>query len=100
MNQSIVVAVLLACGLALVVGRFTTIERRLQKLSRIDAKLDALLQHAGVTFDIYKDVPADVAEALHRGQRILAIKRLREATGVGLKEAKEYLDEVARRGVA
>jgi ribosomal protein L7/L12 len=100
MNQSILVAVLLAFGLALVLGRFSAIERRLQKLSRIDAKLDALLQHAGISFDVYKNVPADVAEALQRGEKILAIKRFREATGLGLKEAKEYVDEVARRGLA
>jgi ribosomal protein L7/L12 len=55
------------------------------------------LRSAGVTFDEFGDVPADVREALERGQTILAIKRLRQATGVDLKEAKHVIDEVRRR---
>lgn len=101
MTQSaIVVAVLVAAGIALVWGRFAAIDRRLNRLSRLDAKLDALLKHAGVSFNEYENVPPDVIEALQRGETILAIKRLRQANGVGLKEAKEYVDEVKRRSVA
>jgi hypothetical protein len=101
MTQSaIVVAVLVAAGIALVWGRLAAIERRLNKLSRLDGKLDALLQHAHIDFNEYANVPPDVAEALQRGETILAIKRLRQATGVGLKEAKEFVDEVKRRSVA
>jgi ribosomal protein L7/L12 len=37
-------------------------------------------------------LPANVIEALQQGQTIEAIKRLREATGLGLKEAKEAID--------
>ena len=37
-------------------------------------------------------LPADVLEALAQGQTIEAIKRLRSATGLGLKEAKEAID--------
>jgi ribosomal protein L7/L12 len=37
-------------------------------------------------------LPADVLEALEQGQTIEAIKRLRSATGLGLKEAKEAID--------
>ena len=38
------------------------------------------------------DMPADVITALSRGQKIEAIKRLREARGIGLKEAKDAVD--------
>ncbi len=41
------------------------------------------------------ELPADVMEALHSGQTILAIKRLRAATGMGLKEAKDAVDAYA-----
>jgi hypothetical protein len=34
---------------------------------------------------------------LERGEYLLAIKRLREATGIGLKEAKEQIDELRLR---
>lgn len=34
----------------------------------------------------------DVIEAIENGQKIEAIKRLRESTGIGLKEAKDMID--------
>ncbi|MEO5882015.1 MAG: ribosomal protein L7/L12, partial [Caldimonas sp.] len=37
-------------------------------------------------------LPADVLAALEQGQTIEAIKRLRAATGLGLKEAKDAID--------
>ncbi|MEO8102498.1 MAG: ribosomal protein L7/L12 [Betaproteobacteria bacterium] len=37
-------------------------------------------------------LPAEVLDALQRGENIEAIKRLRESTGLGLKEAKEAVD--------
>jgi hypothetical protein len=76
------------------------IDRRLNRLSRLDANVDTLLRASGVTFDELADVPSDVRDALQRGETILAIKRFRQATGVGLKEAKDVVDEVRRRGVS
>ena len=40
----------------------------------------------------FAPLPADVLEALAHGQTVEAIKRLRTATGIGLKEAKEAID--------
>jgi ribosomal protein L7/L12 len=37
-------------------------------------------------------LPADVLEAVERGHTLEAIKRLRAATGLGLKEAKDAID--------
>lgn len=37
-------------------------------------------------------LPADVRDALRTGHKIEAIKRLREATGLGLREAKDLID--------
>jgi hypothetical protein len=65
----------------------------------MDAKIDALLKTAGIHFDRLQDVPAGVREALQRGETILAVKRYRQATGVGLKEAKEFVDEIRRRQI-
>ena len=41
-------------------------------------------------------LPPDVLEALEKGQTIEAIKRLRRATGLGLKEAKDLVDARSR----
>ena len=62
--------------------------------------MDALLEASGVSFDAMRDVSTGVREALDQGKTILAIKRFREATGAGLKEAKDFVDEVRRRQAA
>ncbi len=46
--------------------------------------------------DPAQPLPAKVAEALQRGNIIDAIKLLRDAKGVGLKQAKEALDQYLR----
>ena len=45
----------------------------------------------------YANVPANVRQALQRGQKVAAIKLYRESTGIGLKEAKDYVEEIMRR---
>jgi ribosomal protein L7/L12 len=100
MSETVFVAGLFGAGVALLLVRLLALERRLNRLSRVDAKVDALLRHAGVEFDAFQGVPADVQEALERGETILAIKRFRQATGAGLKDAKDFVDEVRRRRTA
>jgi hypothetical protein len=75
-----------------------TLEQRFNRLSRLDAKLDALLKHAGIQFDPYRDVAPAVKDALRRGKKIEAIKHYRAATGADLREAKEFVEELQRRG--
>lgn len=43
------------------------------------------------------DLPADVREAIAEGRKIVAIKLLREATGLGLANAKVIVDRAAAR---
>jgi hypothetical protein len=74
------------------------IERRSVSLDRINAKLDALLKHAGIDFNSPGQVPPQVADALKRGEKIQAIKLYREATGAGLKDAKEFVEAIQRLG--
>ena len=42
------------------------------------------------------NLPADVINAINAGRKIEAIKLLREAQGLGLKEAKHAVDAYAR----
>ncbi len=99
MNQFVFLSIAVGVGIALVLTRLSVIEQRLHRLSRLDAKIDALLRNERVTFDEFQDCPPDVREAIDRGEMVLAIKRYRQATGAGLKEAKEAIDEVRRRKV-
>jgi ribosomal protein L7/L12 len=99
MNEAVFVGGAIGIGIALLFMRLSALERRLNRLSRVEAKIDALLKNAGVQFDQFQDVPPDVREALERGETILAIQRFRWATGAGLKEAKAFIDDVRRRTV-
>jgi len=100
MSEAAFVGGLIGVGIALLFARLSAVERRLSRLSRLDAKVDALLRNSGIQFDEFQDVPPDVREALQQGETILAIKRFRQATGAGLKEAKEFVDEIRRRRLA
>jgi ribosomal protein L7/L12 len=99
MNEAAILSAVIGLAVAIVFARLASLERRLNRLSRMDAKIDALLKSTGIHFDPLQDVPADVREALEQGKTILAIKRHRQATGVGLKEAKEFVDEIRRRQI-
>jgi ribosomal protein L7/L12 len=63
------------------------------QLNRVEAKLDLLLRQAGLT------IPADpldteVRNLLRANQNIAAIKLVRQTTGMGLREAKEWVESI------
>ena len=91
---------ILSATLAIVLlgTRLNKIESKISMLSRVDAKLDLLLKQSGLEYDPYKNLPPSVVDAVQRGKKIEAIKRYRESTGIGLKEAKEFIEDVQRRG--
>jgi len=95
--SEVAVFVALVVALGLVYVRVTELEKRLGRLLRLDAKLDALLEHAGIHFDPYGSLPREVVQSLESGSKIEAIKHYRRATGVGLAEAKEFVEEIQRR---
>ncbi|GIJ61061.1 hypothetical protein Vau01_085770 [Virgisporangium aurantiacum] len=73
-------------------GRNRGIERR---LTEIDRRLQLVMDHLGVTEPEPEAV--DVVAHLVAGNKIQAIKIYRERTGVGLKEAKDAVEDIARR---
>jgi hypothetical protein len=84
-------------SLAVLGARLTTLQTRIAALSRVETKLDLLLSQANIKFDPYAHLPPGVAEAIQSGQKIKAIKLYRMSSGVGLKEAKEFVEGVQRR---
>lgn len=101
MNELLLPGLLIAViAFGLIGVRVASLEQRLRALSRLEGKLDALLKHQGIRFDPYSDVPPPVLDALRRSKKIEAIKEYRAATGVGLQEAKEFVEEVQRRASA
>jgi ribosomal protein L7/L12 len=77
------------------VGRRET-ERRQIRLAIVERKLDAVLDHLGV--EVPEPHVQQVEALLRRGKTIEAIKVYREATGAGLREAKEAVDRLSGRG--
>jgi len=63
-----------------------------QRLERLERKVDLILTHLGL--DPEQRVNARVAELIRSGQKIEAIKLYRKQTGVGLKDAKEYVESL------
>ena len=76
--------------------RLTDVEMR-SRLSRLEFKLDLLLRHAGVEFSPYQGLSPEIVDALQRGKKIEAIKRYRQVSGAGLREAKDFIEDVQRR---
>lgn len=98
MNEQFVFGLVIgALAAVAALARVASRERRPSALSRIEAKLDTLLEHDGIRFDPFSDVPPTVHDALQQGKKIEAIKAYRLATGKGLKESKQYVEEVQRR---
>jgi hypothetical protein len=63
-----------------------------RRLGRLERKVDLILTHLGL--DPNQGVNLDVKELMKAGQKIQAIKLYREQTGVGLKEAKDYVESL------
>ena len=98
MNEQLLLGLVIAAVIAAaIVARMASGEHQGHALSRLEAKLDALLKHEGIRFDPFSDCPPAVVDALRRGRKIDAVKAYREATGAGLKEAKDYVEELQRR---
>jgi ribosomal protein L7/L12 len=70
-----------------------------EALARIERKLDLVMQHLGL-HDYAPTAPDPLAEVRHlarQGKKIQAIKVYREHTGVGLKEAKDAVEQLERQ---
>ena len=98
MDSTILVFIIVVIiGIAELRTQIALLQKRASALSRLEAKLDLLLKNAGLAYEPFGDLPPGVVEALQRGEKISAIKCYRQATGAGLKEAKEFIEEVQRR---
>ena len=65
------------------------------RLATIERKLDAVMTHLGVV-ETRPEFP-DVVRHLEEGKVIQAVKVYREQTGLGLADAKNAVDEIARQ---
>jgi len=94
----VVMAGVVAVGLGVLYSSaIDDLRKRTRRLGRIEAKLDLLMQNAGIEFGPYEGLPAQVVDALNRGDTLEAIKFYCFARGVSFKEAKTFVEDTQRR---
>lgn len=71
--------------------RIAELERRLEWLFRATGHAEAYATSGGLNFTS-SGVSAEVLQLVQQGNKIAAIKRYREETGLGLREAKDVID--------
>ena len=59
--------------------------------------LNRIAERVGVTEIVTKEEKEELKRLLSEGKNVQAVRRCREITGLGLKEAKEYVDGLVRR---
>ncbi|MGN9163045.1 ribosomal protein L7/L12 [Clostridium sulfidigenes] len=65
---------------------------------RIDSKLNRIIENFGVSEtaleEISDELKAELIKLVEANRKIKAIKKLKDTTGMGLKEAKDYVDSL------
>ena len=65
---------------------------------RIELKLDRIIEHLGISDptkeQIGEGLEYELRSLVEEGKKVKAVKKLREATGMDLIEAKEYIDKL------
>ena len=97
-SVSAIVMAVAAFAFVLAMLRLVRIEAQATTLSRLEAKLDLLLKQAGIEYVPDKVASQAALDALRQGKgKIQAIKLYRVSTGVSLKDAKDFVEELMRR---
>lgn len=84
-------SIFIALGVGSIVGIAISISKLRSDIKKTNLILDKITKQIGIPEeDIDEEIEAFVAE----GNKIKAIKRYRDISGAGLKEAKEYIDNL------
>ncbi len=75
------------------------IEELTREVARLREQVEAIARHIGLgQLEAASSGPSPaIADAIRSGNKILAIKLHREETGVGLRESKNAVEEMARQ---
>jgi ribosomal protein L7/L12 len=71
---------------------FLGMKKQLARLAHVDAKVNLLMEHAGIKFGPLATMPREAADALKRSDKIEAIRLYRANTGASLVEAKQVVE--------
>lgn len=79
-------------GVAVLIIIVSIISQLRSDVARINVTLDKIAKQIGVPDTVSVNIDAELKSLISEGKKIKAIKKYRMATGIGLKEAKEYVD--------
>lgn len=72
----------------MIVGSINELQRQ---VCRLNTRLDKISKHLGIE---EPDIDEELLSLIAEGKRVKAVKRLRDFSGMGLREAKEYVDKL------
>ncbi len=68
-------------------------------ITHIKHTLDKIAKQVGVPDFINEELKETLLKLISEGEKIKAVKKYRIATGVGLVEAKQYIDYLSEQGI-
>jgi len=79
----------------LLIGLISITQLR-KEVNRINSTLQEIVQRVGIPNLLTEITDEEFNKLILEGENIKAIKRLRNLTGIGLKEAKEFVDKMVK----
>lgn len=93
MKWNMETAVVVICAFALLLCMIGLLSQLRSEVRHVNFLLEKIAQNAGVSL-----VPENIEELkalIAEGKQIEAVKRYRKITGAALKDAKDYIDQLA-----
>lgn len=91
----IVIFLLLAGAFLLLLSLTLSISQLKADIYRMQKKLDSIAKHVDLPDLINDELKATLLELISEGNKIKAVKEYRSATGAGLLEAKQFIDDLS-----
>lgn len=89
--------IVLICMLAVITVTFTTALSQLKNQVKIlEKKADAIAEKLGVENGLTPELQSEIEKLLDEDKRVKAIKTYRIATGEGLKEASDAIEQIIK----
>ena len=86
------VILIVAVGFIYIAEKLTTIEKKNDaRLKRIEDRLQLITKEMGI-IEREPEINKELRQLVEEGKKITAVKRVREAFGFSLLEAKQYVD--------
>ena len=88
------VILILAFGFIYIAEKLATIEKKNDaRLKRIEDRLQLITKELGIV-EREPEINKELRQLVEEGKKVTAVKRVREAFGFSLLEAKQYVDKL------